>query len=79
MDSTESLPSNWSRSCRIREYVADLKENALQPEIWTISKAPLVEWMEWALRYADSIDPVATIRKARQAKTSQEGGPEPNS
>ena len=73
MDSTESLPSNWSRSRKIREYVADLKENVVRPEIWTISKAPLQEWMEWALRYANTLDPVAPIRKARIAQASQEG------
>jgi len=26
---------------------------------------PLVEWMEWALKYADKIDPVGPIRKDR--------------
>jgi hypothetical protein len=67
----------WSLSRRIREYIADLGENALQPEIWTISKIPLPEWMDWALRYADSIDPVAPIRKARQTKTPSEKGRRP--
>jgi len=74
MDSPESLPSSWSRSRRIREYIADLRENALQPEIWMISKIPLQEWMKWALRYADSLDPVAPIRKARRAQAPKEGG-----
>ena len=68
---TEQI-DRWSRSRRIREYIADLRENALRPEIWTISKVPLQEWMEWALRYADSLDPVALIRKARNAKDSKE-------
>jgi hypothetical protein len=58
----------WSRSRKIREYIADLKENALYTEIWTISKIPQPEWMDWALRYADSIDPVAPIRKARDTQ-----------
>jgi len=70
---------DWSRSRRIREYIADMKASALRPETWTISKVPLPEWMEWALRYADSIDPVAPIRKARQASLSNKGAPQPNS
>jgi len=39
---------------------------------WKIGEVPLAEWMEWALGYADSIDPVAPIRKARQVQSSKE-------
>jgi len=60
---------------RIREYIDDIKASALQPEIWTISQVPLPEWMEWALGYADSIDPVAPIRKARRASIPNEDTP----
>jgi hypothetical protein len=66
----------WARSRRIREYVADLKENAVEPEKWFISKIPLHEWMDWALRYADSIDPIAPIRNAR--RTTSLGGEQPS-
>jgi hypothetical protein len=64
----------WDRGRRIRQYVAELKENALPPEKWTIAKVPLVEWMEWALLYADSIDPVAPLRKDRQAELTRASG-----
>jgi hypothetical protein len=65
----------WDRSHRIRAYVAEMRENALHPEKWKIGDVPLPEWMSWALDYADRIDPVAPIRKARQAPAGK--GPEP--
>ena len=39
-----------------------------------LGDVPLPEWMEWALQYADRIDPVAPIRKARQMQI--DGGQE---
>jgi len=52
-----------------------------EEETWRLAylRTPLPEWMEWALRYADSLDPVAPIRKARRVKTSNEGEPQPAS
>jgi hypothetical protein len=66
---------NWDRSRRIREFIADIRELALasNTKTWKIGEIPLAEWMEWALGYADKIDPVAPIRRARQAKASNEG------
>jgi len=61
---------SWSLSRRIREYVTDLRENAVEPNRWTIWEVPLPEWMEWALKYADEIDPVSPIRKDRELKTA---------
>ena len=61
---------DWSRSRRIREYIADMREVTLNPGQWNFAGIPLPEWMEWALRYADSIDPVGPIRNAGQAKSS---------
>jgi hypothetical protein len=57
--------NDWNRSRLIREYVQDMRVNALQPEKWNVDGIPLVEWMDWALGYADRIDPVAAIRRAR--------------
>lgn len=56
---------DWSRSRRIREYIAEMREVTLNPMKWNFAGIPLPEWMEWALAYADRIDPVAPIRKAR--------------
>jgi hypothetical protein len=61
---------DWSRGRLIRKYVADLKAHAVRPEIWTIDKVPLVEWMQWALDYADRIDPVAPIRARAKSEQS---------
>jgi hypothetical protein len=58
----------WDRSRRIREYIADMRSNTLNPEKWNIAKVPLVEWMEWALKYAEKIDPVGPLRKDRELK-----------
>lgn len=58
---------DWDRSRKIREFIADMRELALNSskKTWKIGEIPLAEWMEWALGYADKIDPVAPIRKAR--------------
>jgi hypothetical protein len=57
-------PANdWSRSQLIRESIQNMKSTALQPEQWNVDGIPLVEWMEWALNYADRIDPVTPLRK----------------
>jgi len=45
---------------------------ALGRDICPAHAEALAEWMEWALGYADSIDPVAPIRKARQVQSSKE-------
>jgi len=39
---------------------------------WKIGEVPLAEWMEWALSYADKIDPVAPIRRTRQVQAARE-------
>ncbi len=44
----------------------------MNPTQWNFDGIPLPEWMEWALGYADKIDPVAPIRKARQVQSSKE-------
>jgi hypothetical protein len=56
--------NDWNRSRLIRQYVQDMRANALATEKWNVDGIPLVQWMDWALAYADSIDPVAPIRKA---------------
>jgi len=60
--------NDWHRSRLIREYILDMKTNALQPEKWNVDGIPLDQWMDWALSYADRIDPVAPIRKARASR-----------
>lgn len=57
--------NDWNRSRLIREYIHDMKTNAQQPEKWNVDGIPPVQWMDWALGYADSIDPVGPIRNAR--------------
>ncbi len=42
---------------------------------WKIGEVPLAEWMEWALSYADKIDPVGPIRKTRQAVSGEGARP----
>lgn len=63
---------DWEKSRRIREYIADMRANAVRPETWKIGEIPLPEWMTWALGFADSIDPVAPIRKARLAASTDD-------
>src|SRR5436309_12723082 len=67
----------WDKSRRIREYIADMRASDLNLETWKMGDIPLVEWMEWALGYADRIDPVAPIRKARQAVPASDKGSTP--
>ena len=68
---------DWDRSRRIRKFIAEMRELELSSskKTWKIGEIPLAEWMEWALGYADRIDPVAPIRKARQTVSGE--GPTP--
>jgi hypothetical protein len=72
---TEQI-DRWSRSRRIREVHCGSQGERPAPGDLDDFKVPLQEWMEWALRYADSIDPVAPIRKAHQPKASNEREPQ---
>jgi hypothetical protein len=65
---------DWVQSRRIREYVADIQAITANPGKWNFSGIPLPKWTSWALEYADKIDPVAPIRKDRQAEVQK--GPE---
>ncbi|SRR5260221_6457590 len=66
VESLTQQVDNWDRSRKIREFIAEMRELELSSskKTWKIGEVPLAEWVEWALRYADKIDPVGPIRKA---------------
>jgi hypothetical protein len=54
----EQVVANWNQSQKIREFVANV-ERAIAEAKERNNKVPdLSEWLAWAYRYADSIDPI---------------------
>lgn len=63
---------DWNRSRLIREYVKDMRTVTQNPGTWNFAGIPLLEWMEWALNYADRLDPIGPIRTSQASATSAE-------
>ena len=54
----EREAARWRRGRRIRAYVEAVKEHALRRHGSTEPGSPLDQWLKWAHRYADGIDPL---------------------
>jgi len=53
----EHKAADWQRAQRIREYIAAVREKPAR-ETDSVQTATLQEWIEWAERQADRIDPL---------------------
>lgn len=76
-DELERLAAAWSRSRRLRDFVAAVRAEADHREVDLSTNPGLAAWLVWAEQYAEKLDPLSSGRPLPQCPNTKDVSPEP--
>jgi hypothetical protein len=60
------MVEKWNQAARIRAFVADIYESNRQRNAVIAEGSELEQWLNWALKHADTIDPLGAARFSKE-------------